>query len=87
MDDKKNCSEKCHTPHCKVIGGAFLVIATILTIITLNGLAVFGMFLSGLFFCGCNKMMSKCCCSDKSSCCNSDYSTSSSETKPDKKTS
>ncbi len=87
MDDKKSCTENCHTSHCKVIGGAFLVIATILTVITLNGLAVFGMFLSGLFFCGCNKMMSKRCCCDKSSCCNVDSGASCSEPKKDKKTS
>jgi len=88
MDDKKSCTESCNTSHCKIIGGAFLVVATILTLITLNGLAVFGMFLSGLFFCGCKHMMSKrCCCTDKSLCCDVKSSSECSETKKDKKSS
>lgn len=71
MDNKEACKSKeaCHTPRCKIIGAIMLVIATILTLITLNGLAIFGMFVVGLVFCCHQHFMSKCCCVTSSSCC------------------
>ena len=66
--------EECKSSSCKhgsTIGGiVLLVIATILTLITLNGIAIFGMFLVGIMLL-CHKKWrcgSECPCCTEGSC-------------------
>ncbi len=67
MDTEKNCkiSACCRTHGCKIVGMVLLVIATILTIITYNGMGIFGLFIVGLVFC-CHDHLS---CKSHSACC------------------
>ena len=69
-----NKGEECKTSGCKhgaTIGGVILlIIATILTLITLNGIAIFGMFVVGvMLLCHkrirCGSSACPCCCNDK----------------------
>ena len=70
MDDMKDCkmSGDCKMQWCGIFGIVFIVLATILTLFTLSGFGILGMFIVGLMFC-CHKHMSKksCCCCCK--CC------------------
>ena len=52
--DQCQKTEACRPSGCKIVGYVLLAIATLLTLITLNGLAIFGMFLVGMLFC-CHK--------------------------------
>ena len=57
----------------KLVGGFFLIVATILTLLTLNGFGILGMFLVGTVLCR-RHMMCGCCschssCSEKCSPC------------------
>lgn len=72
MDTAKDCkvSACCKTHGCKILGLIFLVIGTILTFITLNGMGIFGMFVAGIVLC-CHKYGNKCqcgCCKEQSEC-------------------
>ncbi len=73
MDDKGKCkiSECCKNHGCKIFGIILVVIATILTIITFNGLGILGMFIVGLMLCGHKHLSSKmgCGCDCGCSCC------------------
>ena len=75
MDDKKECKiAACCKSNCYGIMGMILVVlATILTLVTLNGAGILGMFLAGLVFC-CHKHMSSksCCLGCRCGCCSSE---------------
>ena len=68
---KKNCKPVSFSA---IVGGIFLVVATILTILTYSGVGVLGMFLVGFGFCACKHMGCKSCCSNccKCDCCSTD---------------
>ncbi len=53
---------ECLSNHRReIFGGVILILAILLTILTLSGLGIFGMFLTGLFMC-CHRHMGCCCC-------------------------
>ncbi|MCR9191884.1 MAG: hypothetical protein NXI01_04420 [Gammaproteobacteria bacterium] len=66
---KNNCKAGTHCG--TIIGGVFLVVATVLTVLTHSDAGVLGMFLVGLGFCVCGKMggCKKCSCCGCCSCC------------------
>ena len=70
----KDCKvESYKTYGCKIFGIILLVIAAILTLITLNGLGILGMFIAGLILCchkhmGCTTSHCCCCCNKESTC-------------------
>ncbi len=76
MENKKDCkvSACCRTHGCKIVGALVLVLATILTLITYDGMGIFGLFVVGLVFC-CHRQMScrscscGCCTTDNTECC------------------
>ncbi len=73
MDDLKKCNiTACKTHWCSIFGIVLLVLATVLTFMTLSGLGIFGMFLAGLMMC-CHKHMSSkrcgCGCGCGCECC------------------
>ncbi|PJD93907.1 MAG: hypothetical protein CK424_01230 [Legionella sp.] len=76
MEDnmKGNCtsSSKCGL----IVGGIFLVIATILTFLTHSDAGILGMFIVGLGFCVCHCFGRGCktcsCCGCCSCCCTCD---------------
>ena len=69
MDDLKNCKiTDCKTHWCALFGIILVVLATVLTFMTLSGLGILGMFFAGLMMC-CHKRMSLNCCG--CSCCSS----------------
>ncbi len=71
---KNNCtsSGKCGL----IVGGLFLVVATILTFLTHSDAGILGMFVVGLGFCVCHRFGSSCktcsCCGCCSCCCKCD---------------
>ncbi len=42
----------CHANRCSVVGMILIVLATIMTIVTMSGLGIFGMFIVGLAMSG-----------------------------------
>lgn len=71
MDNVKNCDTNsgCKMHGCTIIGAIFIILGTILTIFTLSGFGILGMFLVGLVFCCHKKISSKTCCAC-CKCCN-----------------
>ena len=79
MNSMKDCkiTGDCKMHWCGIFGAIFIVLATILTLFTLSGLGILGMFLVGLMFCCHKKMSSHGCCScckccgtvEKAECC------------------
>jgi hypothetical protein len=71
MDKLKECKVTacCSSHACEIIGAILIGVATLLTLFTLNGAGIFGMFLVGLVFC-CHKHMSckSCPCAEKGIC-------------------
>lgn len=67
--DKCKIKSGCLSNRCEIIGIVFLVIATVLTLITLSGMGIFGMFLVGVLMC-CHKHYQKCPCA--CGCCSKD---------------
>ena len=67
MDNMKECkiTGDCKMHWCGIFGAIFIVLATILTLFTLSGFGILGMFLVGLMFCCHKHMSSRSCCS----CC------------------
>lgn len=75
-EDQMNKNNGCKVRECisnhrrEIVGGVFLVLATLLTILTLSGLGIFGMFITGLAMC-CHRHMCFCrnnmhgCCEDE----------------------
>ena len=63
--DTKKCDvmSGCWTHRSQVLGAVFLVIAAILTLLTLNGFGILGMFLVGIMLCRRKSMESCCGCS------------------------
>ena len=55
----------------KLVGSVFLIVATILTLLTLNGFGIFGMFLVGAILC---RRGSMCGCHCHESCSEHDSS-------------
>jgi hypothetical protein len=70
MDKKKNCKvTACFTTHRReLVGGFFLLMATLLTILTFSGIGIFGMFIAGMALC-CHKHW--CCRNCTCGCCSS----------------
>lgn len=60
MNKKTGCKVKeCLSSHRgEIVGAVFLILATLLTILTFSGLGILGMFVTGLYLC-CHKHM--CC--------------------------
>ena len=82
METNKNSKAgMCCTSHrSEILGIIFLAIATILTILTFNGMGIFGMFLVGSIFC-CHKHWGRrCSCGCK--CCSEPTMTTCTETEP-----
>ena len=74
--DKKKKVDGCHTPHrCEILGIIFLAVATILTLLTFNGVGILGMFIVGLVFC-CHKHWNGGQCRCGCACCAPDMSCS-----------
>lgn len=71
MEDQMNKKAGCKVREClsshrrEIVGGIILILAILLTILTLSGLGIFGMFLTGLFMC-CHRHIG-CCCKHSSS--------------------
>ena len=69
MNKKTGCKVKeCLSSHRgEIVGAVFLILATLLTILTFSGLGILGMFVTGLYLC-CHKHM--CCkhCHDDKEC-------------------
>lgn len=67
VKDEKKCglTGACWAHRSKLVGGFFLIVATILTLLTLNGFGILGMFLVGILLCRRNMM---CGCSCRTSC-------------------
>lgn len=63
----KKCDSdmKCCTG---VIGAVFIVIATILTLLTMNGFGILGMFFVGIMLCRHNVAKCPCCCTHAHDC-------------------
>lgn len=53
MKKGKKCdmSKDCWSGFTGILGAAFIIVATILTLITMNGLGILGMFFVGLMLC------------------------------------
>lgn len=71
MNKKVGCKmRECLLNHRReIVGGIILLLAILLTILTLSGLGIFGMFLTGLFMC-CHRHMGCCCCKKSAvECC------------------
>lgn len=53
MKNGKKCgmTSECWSGFACVLGVAFIIIATILTLITMNGFGILGMFIVGAMFC------------------------------------
>lgn len=86
MIKKNGCKmRECLSNHRReIVGGIFLILATLLTILTLSGLGIFGMFLTGLFMC-CHRHL--CCCKNNSAeCCDTEVECDASEKSAPKKT-
>lgn len=72
MKGMKKCDTKgCFSHRSQILGAVFLVIATILTLLTLNGFGILGMFLVGILLCR-HHMMGCQCCGCCPCCCNSE---------------
>lgn len=75
MENKEQCKIKscCSTHGCSIAGIILLVLATILTLITLNGAGILGLFIAGVVLCLhkniCCKMCHCGCMNNKSACC------------------
>lgn len=73
METKCKIRECCSSHRCEIVGIIFLALATVLTLITLNGMGIFGLFIVGVLMCchkhmGCRKCNCECCASDDSEC-------------------
>jgi hypothetical protein len=70
--DMKKCGLTCWS-HRSVVGGIFIILATILTLLTLNGFGILGMFAVGCMLCCHRKSTCGCAChagcSDEHACC------------------
>lgn len=88
MEKNKNLKvgESCNTHHCTIIGGLFLAAATVLTLLTFNGLGIFGMFVVGALFC-CHKHMNTKRCGCGCQCCSTESTSSCTMDTPKKTTS
>ncbi|MCH9755828.1 MAG: hypothetical protein K0U37_01380 [Gammaproteobacteria bacterium] len=53
MKDAKKCgmTSECWSGFARLLGAAFIVTATILTLVTMNGLGILGMFIVGGMLC------------------------------------
>ncbi len=53
MKNAKKCemTSECWSSFTKVLGVAFIIVATILTLVTMNGLGILGMFIVGAVLC------------------------------------
>ncbi len=76
MDDKKDCkiAACCKANWCGFLGIILVLLAVVLTLITCEGLGIFGMFLVGMVFCCHKQMSSKLCrsgCACGCKCCDS----------------
>lgn len=81
MKDTKACSTKsgcCWNYKHEIVGAIFILIATLLTIFTVNSLGILGMFIVGAMLLCCKH--SRCNCSCHCGCCN-DLSTQHCDTK------
>lgn len=76
MKHGKHCEmpTACWSGFTGVIGIAFIIVATILTLITMNGLGILGMFFVGLLL-----------CRKKWPCCDAHHCMCSAEEKPKSK--
>ncbi len=77
MTKKNGCKmRECLSTHRReIVGGVLLLLATLLTILTLSGLGIFGMFLTGMFMCFHRHVW--CCCKESGSeCCDDESSPS-----------
>lgn len=51
----------CWSGFAGVLGVAFIIVATILTLLTMNGLGILGMFFVGVMLCRRKMVMCPCC--------------------------
>lgn len=70
MNKKNGCKiRECLSNHRReIVGGIILILAILLTVLTLSGLGIFGMFLTGLFMC-CHRHIGCCCRNSATECC------------------
>lgn len=97
-DDKemKKCNILCWPHRSKVVGAVFILLAAVLTLLTLNGFGILGMFIVGYMLCkkstcgcGCGCGCGCSChkeCSDHQSCCDVDPIKTTTKKTMDKKT-
>lgn len=68
MTNSKGCKvRECLANHRReIVGAFFLLIATLLTVLTFSGIGIFGMFVTGIFLCCHKHMCCRChhCCHD-----------------------
>lgn len=77
----KKCNILCWPHRSKVVGAVFILLAAVLTLLTLNGFGILGMFVVGYMLCrksGCECGPSCHCschteCSDDKACCDVDH--------------
>jgi hypothetical protein len=82
MKNVKKCgmTSECWSGFVCVLGVAFIIVATILTLITMNGLGILGMFVVGAMFC-----RHKCpCCASHNHDAHDEMCSSEDKTKPKK---
>ncbi len=82
---KANKTDVCCTSHwCQILGILFLVVATVLTLLTFSGIGIFGLFIVGLVFCFHKHWGHTHCSHGEHGCCDETISTTCSTT-PHKK--
>ena len=59
---------ECWSGFAGILGVAFIVVATILTLVTMNGLGILGMFIVGVMLCRRKMVICPCCESHDESC-------------------
>ncbi len=76
MKNAKKCgmSSECWSGFVGVLGAGFIIVATILTLVTMNGLGILGMFIVGAMLCRRKHMCcdshhghhdDMCCCAEE----------------------
>lgn len=67
MKNEKKCGSDW-TQRTRIVGAVFIVLATVLTLLTLNGLGILGMFAVGCMMCHCKSSHCSCPCCNPNAC-------------------
>lgn len=67
MKHEKKCGADW-SHRTRIVGAVFILLATVLTLLTLNGLGILGMFAVGCMMCHCKTSCCACPCCTTQSC-------------------